>query len=84
MLKSSWNKECQLSFHDIPKFLAEYATSFESSEIVRQREASQGNVKAEDMIPVIRKRSGPHGDVISKYYIVDSADALQKFGQDAW
>lgn len=73
-----------MSFHDIPKFLAEYATSFESSEIVRQREASQGNVKAEDMIPVIRKRSGPHGDVISKYYIVDSADALQKFGQDAW
>jgi hypothetical protein len=24
------------------------------------------------------------GDVMSKYYIVDGVDALQKFGQDAW
>ncbi|OWT39442.1 parafibromin [Cryptococcus neoformans Bt1] len=71
-----------ITMWNVKKFLEQGV--FESSEIVRQREASQGNVKAEDMIPVIRKRSSPHGDVISKYYIVDSADALQKFGQDAW
>lgn len=36
---------------------------FEPSEVARQREASQGNIKAEDMVPVIRKRSGPGGEL---------------------
>ncbi|KGB77916.3 parafibromin [Cryptococcus deuterogattii R265] len=71
-----------ITMWNVKKFLEQGV--FEPSETVRQREASQGNIKVEDMIPVIRKRSGPHGDVTSKYYIVDSADALQKFGQDAW
>ena len=72
---------------------------FEPSEVARQSEASQGNIRAEDMVPVLRKRSGPtgelfcyfvagwsdpSGDVTSKYYIVDGVEALQKFGQDAW
>jgi hypothetical protein len=38
---------------------------FEPSEVARQREASQGNIKAEDMVPVIRKRSGPGGELAS-------------------
>ncbi|ORX33232.1 RNA pol II accessory factor, Cdc73 family-domain-containing protein [Kockovaella imperatae] len=57
---------------------------FEPSDVARQREMSQGNVKSEDMIPIMRKKSGPAGDITSKYYVVDGVEALQKFGQDAW
>nr|ODN91090.1 parafibromin [Cryptococcus depauperatus CBS 7841] len=71
-----------ITMWNVKKFLEEGV--FELSDTARQTEASQGNVKAEDMIPIIRKRTGPQGDVNSKYYVVDSADALQKFGQDAW
>ncbi|KAK8849549.1 hypothetical protein IAR55_004884 [Kwoniella newhampshirensis] len=71
-----------LTMWNIKKFLEQGV--FELSEVARQNEAAQGNVRAEDMVPVLRKRSGPHGDVTSKYYIVDGVDALQKFGQDAW
>ncbi|WVQ75003.1 hypothetical protein IAR50_004611 [Cryptococcus sp. DSM 104548] len=71
-----------ITMWNVKKFLEQGV--FEPSEQARQREASQGNAKAEDMIPVVRKRTGPHGDVTSKYYVVDSADALAKFGQDAW
>ncbi|WWD20179.1 hypothetical protein CI109_104655 [Kwoniella shandongensis] len=71
-----------LTMWNVKKFLEQGV--FEPSEVARQNEAAQGNVRAEDMVPVIRKRSGPHGDVTSKYYIVDGVDALQKFGQDAW
>ncbi|WVQ79261.1 hypothetical protein IAT38_001357 [Cryptococcus sp. DSM 104549] len=67
---------------NVKKFLEQGI--FEPSDVARQNEAAQGNVKAEDMVPVIRKRTGPHGDITSKYYVVDGVDALQKFGQDAW
>ncbi|WVF68538.1 hypothetical protein IAT40_003306 [Kwoniella sp. CBS 6097] len=71
-----------ITMWNIKKFLEQGI--FEPSEVARQNEAAQGNVRAEDMVPILRKRSGPHGDVISKYYVVDGVDALQKFGQDAW
>ncbi|WRT69552.1 uncharacterized protein IL334_006539 [Kwoniella shivajii] len=71
-----------LTMWNVKKFLEQGI--FEPSEVARQHEASQGNFKAEDMVPILRKRSGPHGDVTSKYYVVDGVDALQKFGQDAW
>lgn len=35
--------------------------SFEPSEMARQAEAEKKNFKAEDMIPIIRKRTGPSG-----------------------
>lgn len=57
---------------------------FESSDDARKREAQQGNTRAEDMIPILRKRTGPAGDITTKYYVVDSVEALQKFGQDPW
>ncbi|WWC92935.1 uncharacterized protein L201_007898 [Kwoniella dendrophila CBS 6074] len=71
-----------LTMWNVKKFLEQGI--FEPTEVARQNEASQGNYKAEDMVPILRKRSGPHGDVTSKYYVVDGVDALQKFGQDAW
>lgn len=46
-----------MKFDDVDHFCR-----FEPSEVARQREASQGNIKAEDMVPVIRKRSGPGGE----------------------
>ncbi|KAK4684011.1 parafibromin, partial [Tremellales sp. Uapishka_1] len=57
---------------------------FEPSDVARANEAAVGNTRAEDMIPVLRKRSGQNGDITSKYYVVDGVEALQKFGQDAW
>ncbi|ORY34845.1 RNA pol II accessory factor, Cdc73 family-domain-containing protein [Naematelia encephala] len=62
---------------------------FEPSEVARQNEAMQGNTRVEDMIPVLRKRTGPGGERrqsrdTCKYYVVDGVEALQKFGQDAW
>lgn len=41
-------------------------------------------MRAEDLVPVLRKRHGPHGDVTTKYIVVDSVEALQKLGQDPW
>ncbi|RXK34873.1 parafibromin [Tremella mesenterica] len=67
---------------NVKKFLEQGV--FEPSEISRANEAQQGNTRAEDMVPVLRKRSTPQGEVSSKYYVVDGVEALQKFGQDAW
>ncbi|CAD6568176.1 MAG: accessory factor associated with RNA polymerase II [Tremellales sp. Tagirdzhanova-0007] len=71
-----------ITMWNVKKFLEQGL--FEPSEIARQNEASQGNVRAEDMVPIMRKRVGPGGDVTSKYYVIDGVEALQKFGQDAW
>ncbi|GFZ50052.1 hypothetical protein JCM24511_07805 [Saitozyma sp. JCM 24511] len=71
-----------ITMWNVKKFLEQGI--FEPSEVARQNEAAQGNVRSEDMIPVLRKRSGPNGEVTSKYYVVDGVEALQKFGQDAW
>jgi len=71
-----------ITMWNIKKFLEQGV--FEPSEVARQNEAAQGNVRAEDMVPIIRKRTGPSGEVTSKYYVVDGVEALQKFGQDAW
>ncbi|WWC73546.1 uncharacterized protein I206_107518 [Kwoniella pini CBS 10737] len=71
-----------LTMWNVKKFLEQGV--FEPSDVARQNEAAQGNMRAEDVVAILRKRSGPHGDVTSKYYVVDGVDALQKFGQDAW
>ncbi|WVW86789.1 hypothetical protein I302_108843 [Kwoniella bestiolae CBS 10118] len=71
-----------LTMWNVKKFLEQGI--FEPSEVARQNEVAQGNFKAEDVVRINRKRSGPHGDVTSKYYVVDGVEALQKFGQDAW
>lgn len=66
---------------------------FESSSAARERAAAAGNSRAEDVIHIDRRRvppssssqptSTPRGD-IQRYFVVDSTDALQKFGADAW
>lgn len=58
--------------------------SFETSDEARRIEQTMGNVRSEDMVPILRKRSSPTGETQIKYYVVDSVEALQKFGVDAW
>lgn len=46
-------------------------------------------MKPEDMIPIYRKRttidtSGKETVIKNTYFVVDSVDALSKFGTDAW
>ncbi|KAJ8495003.1 hypothetical protein ONZ51_g1972 [Trametes cubensis] len=55
----------------------------------RARAASEGNARAEDVIPIYRKRttidpSGRETETQTRYFVVDSAEALAKFGPDAW
>lgn len=58
--------------------------SFEPSDVARRAQADEGNLRAEDLVPILRKRTGPNGDVTTKYIVVDSVEALQKLGQDPW
>ena len=44
---------------NVKKFLEQGV--FEPSEVARQHEVAQGNLRAEDVIPVLRKRTGPGG-----------------------
>jgi parafibromin len=65
------------------------APSFEPSQDARSRAAAEGNTRPEDMIPVYRKRttidpSGRETEQKQTYYVVDSVEALSKFGPDAW
>ncbi|WOO77591.1 Cell division control protein 73 [Vanrija pseudolonga] len=71
-----------LTMWNVKKFLEQGI--FEPSETARQNEMAQGNIRSEDMIPILRKRSSPTGETQIKYYVVDSVEALQKFGVDAW
>lgn len=54
------------------------------SDVARREQAEQGNLRAEDLVPVLRKQHGPHGETTTKYIVVDSVEALQKLGQDPW
>ena len=62
---------------------------FEPSQDARARAASEGNMRPEDLIPIYRKRtsidtSGKETVTQAKYFVVDSVEALAKFGTDAW
>ncbi|KAJ7593726.1 RNA polymerase II-associated protein [Mycena floridula] len=76
-----------ITMHNVRKFLQE--SSFEPSQIARARAMEEGNTKPEDMIPIYRKLtnidpSGKETVIQAKYFIVDSVEALSKFGPDAW
>lgn len=71
-----------LTMWNVKKFLEQGI--FEPSEVARANEAQLGNTRPEDMVPILRKRSSPTGDITTKYYVVDSVEALQKFGQEPW
>lgn len=76
---------------------AHTSRSFEISSAARERAAAAGNSRVEDVLHIDRRRT-PHtasgaasassssgsGSAVQRYFVVDSTDALQKFGADAW
>ncbi|RDX47422.1 CDC73-domain-containing protein [Lentinus brumalis] len=76
-----------ITMHNVRRFLQDAV--FESSQDARARAASEGNARPEDMIPIYRKRttidsSGRETEMQTRYFVVDSTEALAKFGPDAW
>ncbi|KAF5367386.1 hypothetical protein D9758_003753 [Tetrapyrgos nigripes] len=76
-----------ITMYNVKRFLQE--STFEQSQAARARAAAEGNSRPEDMIPLYRKlttidSSGKETSTQAKYFIVDSVEALSKFGADAW
>ena len=76
-----------ITMHNVKRFLQE--STFEPSQEARARAISEGNVKPDDMIPIYRKRthidsSGREMESQVRYVVVDSVEALSKFGVDPW
>ncbi|EMD34280.1 hypothetical protein CERSUDRAFT_117161 [Gelatoporia subvermispora B] len=76
-----------ITMHNVKRFLQD--SVFEPSQEARARAAAEGNSRPEDMIPIYRKRttidpSGRETETHARYYVVDSTEALAKFGADAW
>ncbi|KAI0810833.1 RNA polymerase II accessory factor [Irpex lacteus] len=76
-----------ITMHNVKRFLQD--STFETSQDARARAVAEGNPRPEDMIPIYRKRttidsSGRETVSQARYYVVDSTEALSKFGQDAW
>ena len=76
-----------ITMHNVKRFLQE--STFEPSQDARTRAISEGNVKPDDMIPIYRKRThidsaGREMESQVRYVVVDSVEALSKFGVDPW
>ncbi|KAF5324726.1 hypothetical protein D9611_004398 [Ephemerocybe angulata] len=76
-----------ITMHNVKRFLQE--SVFEPSQDAKARSAAEGNSKPEDMIPLYRKKtvidsSGKEIETHSRYFVVDSVEALGKFGPDCW
>ncbi|KAK7056604.1 accessory factor associated with RNA polymerase II [Paramarasmius palmivorus] len=77
-----------ITMHNVRRFLQE--SIFEPSNEAQARARAEGNPRPEDMIPIYRKlthidSSGKETAIQSKYFVVDSTEALSKFGgADAW
>ncbi|KAI0355167.1 RNA polymerase II-associated protein [Trametes cingulata] len=76
-----------ITMYNVRRFLQDAV--FEPSQDARARAAAEGNARAEDVIPIYRKRttidpSGRETETQTRYFVVDSAEALAKFGPDAW
>ena len=76
-----------ITMHNVRRFLQDAA--FEPSADARARAAAEGNARPEDMIPIYRTRTtidsaGREVESNQRYIIVDSVEALNKFGADAW
>lgn len=70
-----------ITMHNVKRFLQE--SVFETSQAAKERSAAEGNPKPEDMIPLYRKKtvidsSGKEHDTQSRYFVVDSVEALSK------
>lgn len=59
---------------------------FEPSEVAKARMIREGNLKAEDVLMILRRRAETEQTI--KYIVVDSVEALSKFamggGGDVW
>jgi len=76
-----------ITMYNVRRFLQE--SIFEPSADARSRAAAEGTTRAEDLIPIDRERTTiePGGQArasAQRYYVVDSVEALNKFGADAW
>jgi len=76
-----------ITMYNVRRFLQE--SIFEPSAEARARAATEGTTRAEDLIPIDRERTmvEPGGQTrasAQRYYVVDSVEALNKFGADAW
>ncbi|KAJ4485843.1 RNA polymerase II accessory factor cdc73 family protein [Lentinula aciculospora] len=76
-----------ITMYNVKKFLQE--STFELSEHARSRAQAEGNVRPDDVIVIDRKLthiepSGKETIVQQRYIVIDSQDALTKFGPDAW
>ncbi|CDO71930.1 hypothetical protein BN946_scf184940.g77 [Trametes cinnabarina] len=76
-----------VTMYNVRRFLQDAV--FEPSQDARARAVAEGNPRAEDVIPIYRKRtlidsSGRETESQTRYFVVDSAEALAKFGPDAW
>jgi parafibromin len=73
-----------ITMHNVKRFLQE--STFEPSSAAR---AAAANTRPDDLIPIYRKRtfidsSGKEHESHARYFVVDSTEALAKFGADAW
>ncbi|KAF7972268.1 hypothetical protein HWV62_18596 [Athelia sp. TMB] len=76
-----------ITMHNVKRFLAE--SIFEPSQDARARAAAEGNPRPEDLIAIYRtlttiSPSGRETSTQARYFVVDSVEALGKFGADAW
>ncbi|KIM49712.1 hypothetical protein M413DRAFT_438864 [Hebeloma cylindrosporum] len=76
-----------ITMHNVKRFLEDSA--FEPSQEARARATAEGNLKPDDLIAIYRKRttidsSGKETVTRLTYFVVDSVEALSKFGTDAW
>ncbi|KZT29221.1 RNA polymerase II-associated protein [Neolentinus lepideus HHB14362 ss-1] len=76
-----------ITLHNVKRFLQEAV--FEPSAEARARATSEGNTRPEDLLAIYRtltniSPSGKQTISHARYFVVDSVEALSKFGADAW
>ncbi|TFK45958.1 RNA polymerase II-associated protein [Heliocybe sulcata] len=76
-----------ITMHNVKRFLQE--AIFEPSSEARARATAEGNTRPEDLLAIYRtlthiSPSGKQTTSQARYFVVDSVDALSKFGADAW
>ncbi|KIJ32428.1 hypothetical protein M422DRAFT_70583 [Sphaerobolus stellatus SS14] len=76
-----------ITMYNVKRFLQD--SIFETSADARTRAAAEGNSRAEDVIPIYRRKTqvdatGKETESFQRYVIVDGVDALKKFGEDPW
>ncbi|KIK70719.1 hypothetical protein GYMLUDRAFT_32758 [Collybiopsis luxurians FD-317 M1] len=76
-----------ITMYNVKKFLQE--STFEPTENARARAQAEGNLRPDDVIVIDRRlthieSSGKETVFQQRYIVIDSQDALTKFGPDAW